>query len=111
MLIRHRRGLWDRGSVPSVAGVLGDLEALGLLPQRSTVSGAVLADNADLCSIDVSSRRHDENGRLGILVVRLAMVFFFEDGYSLAVIMLIIALGEKGLRLTTGGVGASVVLR
>lgn len=28
--------------------MLGDLETLGLLSQRRTVSGAVLADNADL---------------------------------------------------------------
>lgn len=42
--------MFDEG-VPSVAGVLGDLKALGLLSQRRTVSGAVLADNADLCNI------------------------------------------------------------
>lgn len=82
MLVISNRKFFDsyisEEGVPSVAGVLGDLEALGLLSQRGTVTGTVLADNADLYKVNKSQLAHDH----GINLSRIS-VFAGRTGSAL----------------------------
>jgi hypothetical protein len=71
--------------------VLGNLEALGLLTQRGTVSGTVLADNADLCKVRISSYSDSRKSRkLDVLVVRLAIVLTNVGGVCASVCWVVV---------------------